>query len=244
MRQNEEFFYVDVGSLPKTKAEQYVRDLMNRYRNKLVYDSNTGELRDDKKYMSMLEDFWMPRREGGKGTEIDTLSGGENLGEMDDVKYFEEKLYKSLNIPLSRIETDTGFNMGRASEISRDELNFQKFIDRLRNKFNLLFLNALRVQCILKGIMKEDEWYKVVQDIRFDYVSDSYFTELKEYEILESRLNTLREINDSIGNYYSREWVRKNILRQSDADIKSQDKQIAFEREKGLLPDKNEGMGF
>ena len=186
----------------------------------------------------------MPRREGGKGTEIDTLSGGENLGEMDDVKYFEEKLYKSLNIPLSRIETDTGFNMGRASEISRDELNFQKFIDRLRNKFNLLFLNALRVQCILKGIMKEDEWYKVVQDIRFDYVSDSYFTELKEYEILESRLNTLREINDSIGNYYSREWVRKNILRQSDADIKSQDKQIAFEREKGLLPDKNEGMGF
>ena len=237
-------FYVDVGSLPKTKAEQYVRDLMNRYRNKLVYDSNTGELRDDKKYMSMLEDFWMPRREGGKGTEIDTLSGGENLGEMDDVKYFEEKLYKSLNIPLSRIETDTGFNMGRASEISRDELNFQKFIDRLRNKFNLLFLNALRVQCILKGIMKEDEWYKVVQDIRFDYVSDSYFTELKEYEILESRLNTLREINDSIGNYYSREWVRKNILRQSDADIKSQDKQIAFEREKGLLPDKNEGMGF
>ena len=236
-------FYVDVGSLPKNKAEQYVKGLMNRYRNKLVYDANTGEIRDDRKFMNMLEDYWFPRREGGKGTEVSTLDGGANLGEMDDVLYFEKKLYKSLNIPMSRLEADTGFNMGRASEITRDELNFQKFIDRLRNKFNLLFINALRVQCILKGIVKESEWYRIQQDIRFDYVSDSYFTESKEYEIIKERLDVLREISDHIGDYYSRDYVRRIILRQTDEEIKEQDKQIDFERERGLLPDKTQ-QGF
>ncbi len=238
-------FYVDVGSLPKTKAEQYVRELMNRYRNKLVYDASTGEVRDDRKYMSMMEDFWFPRREGGKGTQVDTLQGGQNLGEMDDVLYFEKKLYRSLSVPLSRIESDTGFNMGRASEIDRDELNFQKFIHRLRNKFNVLFLNALRVQLILKGVINEDEWYSIVQDLRFDYVSDSYFTESKDYEIIESRLRVLRDMNDYIGEYYSREWVRRNILRQTDRDMEEQDKQIDKERELGVIPPKSsEGMGF
>ena len=189
--------------------------------------------------MNMLEDYWFPRREGGKGTEVSTLDGGQNLGEMEDVMYFEKKLYKSLNIPMSRLEADSGFNMGRASEISRDELNFQKFINRLRNKFNLLFMNALRVQLILKGIIKEEDWYKMQQEIRFKYVSDSYFTESKEYEILKERLDVLREINDHIGDYYSRDFVRRNILRQSDQEIKEMDRQITKEREKGLLPDKN-----
>ena len=216
-------FYVDVGSLPKNKAEQYVKGLMNRYRNKLVYDANTGEIRDDRKFMNMLEDYWFPRREGGKGTEVSTLDGGQNLGEMDDVMYFEKKLYKALNIPLSRMETDTGFNMGRASEITRDELNFVKFIERLRNKFALLFTNALRVQCLLKGILKDDEWYRIQQDIRFEFASDSYFTESKENEVLQERLNILRDINDHIGDYYSREYVRRNILRQTDSEMKEID---------------------
>ena len=237
-------FYVDVGNLPKTKAEQYVRDLMNRYKNKLVYDASSGEMRDDRKFMSMLEDYWLPRREGGKGTEITTLDGGQNLGEMDDVLYFEKKLYKALDVPMSRIEADTGFNMGRASEISRDELNFQKFINRLRNKFNMLFINSLRVQCILKGIVSQDEFYKISQDLRFDYVSDSFFTESKEYEIIKERLDVMREMTEYIGEYYSREYVRKNILRQTDAEIKQQDKQIDIEREKGLLPEKNGDGGF
>jgi hypothetical protein len=236
-------FYVDVGSLPKNKAEQYVAQLMNRYRNKMVYDATTGEVRDDRKFQNMLEDYWFPRREGGKGTEVSTLDGGQNLGEMDDVMYFEKKLYKALNIPMSRLESDTGFNMGRASEITRDELNFQKFIDRLRNKFNLLFMNALRVQCILKGIVKEEEWYRMQESIRFDYVSDSYFTESKEYEIIKERLDVLREMNEHIGDYYSRDYVRRNILRQSDEEIKEQDRIIAKEREKGLLPEKNPDMG-
>jgi hypothetical protein len=233
-------FYVDVGSLPKNKAEQYVKGLMNRYRNKLVYDANTGEIRDDRKFMNMLEDYWFPRREGGKGTEVSTLDGGQNLGEMEDVLYFEKKLYKSLNIPISRLEADNGFNMGRASEISRDELNFQKFIDRLRAKFNLLFMNALRVQCLLKGIVSDVEWYRIQQDIRFEYVSDSYFTESKENESIQERLNILRDINDSVGDYYSREWVRKNVLRQTDQEISEMDKQINKEREQGLLPDRSQ----
>jgi hypothetical protein len=217
---------------------------MNRYKNKLVYDASSGEMRDDRKFMSMLEDYWLPRREGGKGTEITTLDGGQNLGEMDDVLYFEKKLYKALDVPMSRIEADTGFNMGRASEISRDELNFQKFINRLRNKFNMLFINSLRVQCILKGIVSQDEFYKISQDLRFDYVSDSFFTESKEYEIIKERLDVMREMTEYIGEYYSREYVRKNILRQTDAEIKQQDKQIDIEREKGLLPEKNGDGGF
>jgi hypothetical protein len=201
-------------------------------------------MRDDRKFMSMLEDYWLPRREGGKGTEITTLDGGQNLGEMDDVMYFEKKLYKALDVPLSRIEADTGFNMGRASEISRDELNFQKFINRLRNKFNMLFVNALRVQCILKGVVSQEEFYKISQDLRFDYVTDSFFTESKEYEIIKERLDVMREMTEYIGEYYSRDYVRKNILRQTDEEIKQQDKQIDIEREKGLLPEKNGDGGF
>ena len=237
-------FYVDVGNLPKTKAEQYVRELMNRYRNKLTYDASSGEMKDDRKYMSMLEDFWLPRREGGKGTEITTLDGGQNLGEMEDVLYFEKKLYKALDIPLSRLETDSGFNMGRASEISRDELNFQKFINRLRNKFNALFVNTLRVQLILKGIVSEKEFFSMLQDLRFEYVSDSFFAESKEYEIIKERLDVMRELSEYIGDYYSREWARKTILRQTDSDIKQQDEQIDKERELGLLPEKNGDGGF
>ena len=228
-------FYVDVGSLPKNKAEAYVRDLMNRYRNKLVYDASTGEIRDDKKFMSALEDYWLPRREGGKGTEIQTLDGGQNLGEMDDVEYFLKKLYKALNVPASRLEAENGFNMGRSSEITRDELKFQKYVDRLRNKFNDLFINLLRTQCILKGIMTEEDWYKIAQDIRFEYVTDSYFSELKDYEILSERLNILSSIEDHIGEFYSRDWVRKNILRQTDKEIRKQDKQINIEKEQGLI---------
>lgn len=233
-------FYVDVGSLPKNKAEAYVRDLMNRYRNKLVYDASTGEIRDDKKFMSALEDYWLPRREGGKGTEIQTLDGGQNLGEMADVEYFLKKLYKALNVPSSRLEAENGFNMGRSSEITRDELKFQKYVDRLRNKFDDLFKNLLRTQCILTGIMREEDWYKIVQDIRFEYVTDNYFSELKDYEILGERLNTLNQIENYIGEYYSRDWIRKNILRQTDKEIRKQDKQIDLEKEQGLIKPKDD----
>ena len=235
-------FYVDVGSLPKNKAEAYVRDLMNRYRTKLTYDASTGEIRDQKKHMSMLEDYWLPRREGGKGTEIQTLDGGQNLGEMEDVEYFLKKLYKALSIPQSRMEAENGFNMGRSSEITRDELKFYKYIQRLRTKFNSLFMHLLKTQCILKGIFKEEDWYKIEQDIRFEYVTDSYFTELKEYEILKERLDTLDTVQQHIGDYYSREWVRKNILQQTDKDIKRQDKAIQKERELGLIKDDTGGF--
>tara|TARA_Y100001963_G_scaffold39445_1_gene55185 strand:- start:20796 stop:22331 length:1536 start_codon:yes stop_codon:yes gene_type:complete len=228
-------FYIDVGSLPKNKAEQYLRDIMNRYRNKLVYDVNTGEIRDDKKHMSMLEDFWLPRREGGRGTEIDTLSGGENLGEMEDVEYFKKKLYRALNVPISRLESDNGFNMGRSSEINRDELKFFKFIDKQRQKFSELFLQAMRVQLVLKGIMKEEDWLKIMDDIKFDYARDSYFTELKNSEILSERMNLLRDMNEHIGKYYSIDWIRKHILHQTEEEIKEMDKEIQAEREKGLI---------
>lgn len=236
-------FYIDVGSLPKNKAEAYVRDLMNRYRTKLTYDATTGEVRDDKKHMSMLEDYWLPRREGGKGTQIETLDGGQNLGEMDDVEYFLKKLYKALSIPASRMEAENGFNMGRSSEITRDELKFNKYIERLRTKFNGLFTQLLRTQCILKGLMREEDWWKVEQDLKFEYVTDSYFTELKDYEILSERLTTLESVQEHIGDYYSREWVRRNILQQTDKDMKRQDKQIQKERELGLIKD-DSGGGF
>ena len=235
-------FYVDVGSLPKNKAEAYVRDLMNRYRTKLTYDASTGEIRDQKKFMSMLEDYWLPRREGGKGTEIQTLDGGQNLGEMEDVEYFLKKLYKALNVPQSRLEAENGFNMGRSSEITRDELKFYKYIERLRSKFNSIFIHLLKTQCILKGMMKEEDWFKIEQDIRFEYVTDSYFTELKEYEILKERLDTLDTVQQHIGDYYSREWVRKNILQQTDKEIKKQDKVIQKERELGLIKDDTGGF--
>ena len=228
-------FYIDVGNLPKVKAEQYLRDVMARYRNKLVYDASTGEIRDDKKHMSMLEDFWLPRREGGRGTEIDTLSGGENLGEMEDVEYFKKKLYRALNVPISRLESDNGFNMGRSSEINRDELKFFKFIDKQRQKFSELFLQAMRVQLVLKGIMKEEDWLKIMDDIKFDYARDSYFTELKNNEILTERMNLLRDMNEHIGKYYSIDWIRKHILHQTEEEIKEMDKEIQAEREKGLI---------
>tara|TARA_R110002050_G_scaffold33529_1_gene85223 strand:+ start:15 stop:803 length:789 start_codon:yes stop_codon:yes gene_type:complete len=226
-------FYIDVGSLPKTKAEQYLRDIMNKYKNKLVYDASTGEMRDDKRHMSMLEDFWLPRREGGRGTEISTLDGGQNLGEMEDVEYFKKKLYRALNVPVTRLEPDSGFNLGRESEITRDELKFSKFIDKLRSKFSDIFLQILKTQLILKGIMREDEWNKIVQDIRFDYIRDSYFTELKNTEIMKSRLELLRDIEDHIGTYFSRDFVRKNILRQTDPEIKDMDSQIDKEKSEG-----------
>jgi len=215
---------------------------MNRYRNKLTYDATTGEVRDDKKFMSMLEDFWLPRREGGKGTEIQTLDGGQNLGEMEDVEYFQKKLYKALNIPTSRMEAENGFNMGRSSEITRDELKFYKYIDRLRQRFSKVFLNLMKTQCILKGILKEEEWFKIEQYIRFDFQTDSYFTELKEYEILSERMNILRDVQDHIGDYYSRDWVRKNILRQTDKEIEQEDEKIVRERELGVIKDTSGGF--
>ena len=227
-------FYIDVGALPKNKAEQYLRDIMNRYRNKLVYDATTGEVRDDKKHMSMLEDYWLPRRDGGRGTEISTLDGGQNLGEMEDVEYFKKKLYRSLNIPQSRLEAENGFNMGRSSEITRDELKFFKFVERLRNKFSDLFLTLLKTQCILKGIMNEDDWNEIHQDIIFDFTRDSYFTELKENEILKERMEILRDASEYIGKYYSIGWIRKNVLRQSEEEMKELDKEIKSEADAGL----------
>lgn len=228
-------FYVDVGNLPKQKAEEYVRGLMNRYRNKLMYDPNTGEIADGRKHLSMLEDFWMPRREGGKGTEISTLQGGQNLSEMDDVKYFQKKLFQALNVPSSRLEESSGFNLGRASEISRDEVKFFKFIERLRMKFSELFLELLRVQLVLKGIIKENEWANMEGKLQFQFIKDSHFSELKENEILKERLLACRDAEDFIGKYFSREWVRKHILRQTEDDIEQIDKQIAEEQESGVI---------
>ena len=228
-------FYVDVGNLPKQKAEEYVRGLMQRYRNKLMYDPNTGEVQDSRKHMSMLEDFWMPRREGGRGTEIQTLEAGQNLSEMDDVKYFQKKLFQSLNVPASRLEESTGFNLGKASEISRDEVKFFKFVERLRMKFSELFLELLRVQLILKNIIKEDEWDAIEDRLAFKFAKDSHFSELKESEILKDRLQSARDAEDFVGKYYSREWVRKKILRQTEDDVEQIDKQIAAEQAAGLI---------
>lgn len=224
-------FYIDVGSLPKNKAEQYMRDQMNRFRNKLVYDANTGEIRDDRKHMSMLEDYWLPRREGGKGTEISTLPGGQNLGEMEDVLYFQKKLLKSLNIPISRIESENGFNMGRSSEITRDELKFAKFIDRLRLKFSELFLGFLRVQLLAKQIMSDEDWKIIYQDITFKFATDSYFAESKQAEVLKDRIAILRDAADYSGKFYSDRWLRKNLLRQTDQDIAEIDGQIQEEQQ-------------
>ena len=228
-------FYVDVGNLPKQKAEEYVRGLMNRYRNKLMYDPNSGEIQDSRKHLSMLEDFWMPRREGGRGTEITTLQGGQNLSEMEDVKYFQKKLYHSLNVPASRLEEQTGFNLGRASEISRDEVKFFKFVERLRMKFSELFLELLRVQLTLKGIIREDEWKDIEDKLAFKFAKDSHFSELKESEILKDRLQSARDAEDFVGKYYSREWVRKKILRQTEDEVEQIDKQIQVEQKLGLL---------
>ena len=223
-------FYIDVGNMPTIKADQYLRDIMVRYRNKLVYDSTTGEIRDDRKHLSMLEDFWLPRREGGKGTEITTLPGGQNLGELEDVKYFEKKLYKSLGVPVSRLEPQQGFSLGRSTEITRDELKFNKFVMRLRNKFSTLFDDILRVQLVLKKVCTEEEWKTFKEKIWYDYKKDNNFTELKETELLTNRLATLQLLDPYVGRYYSMEWARKNILQQTEEDIQEIDEQIVNEQ--------------
>lgn len=218
-------FYIDVGNLPKLKAEQYVNDIMNKFRNKIVYDAVSGEIRNDRKHMSMMEDFWMPRREGGKGTEITTLPGGQTLGQIDDINYFQNKLFQALNVPLGRLQPQQGFSLGRSSEITRDEIKFNKFIGRLRKKFSNLLADALRIQIVLKGIIREDEWDDVKQKLQFDYQRDNFFTELKTNEMLLQRVTTLQQIAPFVGTYYSIEWVQKNLLMQSDDDIKTIAKQ-------------------
>jgi len=225
-------FYIDVGNLPKLKAEQYLQQVMNRYKQKMIYNAATGEVQDQRKHLSMLEDFWLPRREGGRGTEISTLPGGQNLGETDDIEYFRKKLYKSLNVPISRIEgTDsTQFNLGRASEITRDEVKFGKFIGRLRHRFSVLFTDLLRVQLILRGIIKEEDWWEVRDRIRYIWAKDSHFMELKNSEILRDRFELVSMAEEYVGNYISKEYLRKNILQQSDEQMKDIDKQIAAEK--------------
>ena len=235
-------FYIDVGNLPKIKAEQYLKDIMTRYKNKMVYDAETGELRDDRKHMSMLEDYWLPRREGGRGTEITTLPGGENLGELDDVIYFQKKLYKALNVPSSRLEQESGFVLGRAAEISRDEVKFTRFIERLRNRFGHLFNTCLEKQLILKGILTLNDWRMIEQKIHYEWQTDSQFAELKEAEMLTERLNLLQSMNfadEIVGNFYSKEFVRKRILKQTQEEIMEIDKQI--ELEKAAAPPEEEG---
>jgi len=222
-------FYIDVGNLPKAKAEQYLADVMHKYRNKLVYNAETGEIKDDRKHMSMLEDFWLPRREGGRGTEITTLPGGQNLADIDDIEYFKKKLYQSLNVPATRMEADNGFNMGRASEISRDELKFNKFTNRLQKKFARVFTDILRTHLILKEVVTGEEFDKFRDFLQFDFATDNHFTELKEAEILRERMDTLGTVSEYIGKYYSNEYVRKYILRQTEDDIKLIDTQIQDE---------------
>lgn len=224
-------FYIDVGNLPRGKAEQYMKDIMARYRNKLVYDAATGNIRDDRKHMSMLEDFWLPRREGGRGTEITTLPGGDNLGQIDDIVYFQKRMYRSLNVPINRLEQEAQFSLGRSTEVSRDELKFQKFIDRLRRRFAQLFYDILRKQLILKGIITQEDWDTMKNDIVVDYVRDNHFTELRDSELLRERIQTLDQISNYVGDYYSKEWIQKNVLQLSDEDIEKMKKEIAGETE-------------
>ena len=219
-------FYIDVGNLPKARAEQYLKEVQTSYRNKLVYNADTGEVKDDRKHMNMLEDFWLPRREGGRGTEISTLPGGQNLGEIEDILYFQKKLYKSLNVPISRLETETAFAIGRATEISRDEVKFSRFIDRLRVKFARLFDDILKTQLILKNVCTEEDWKKSKEYISYDFQKDGHFVELKEAEILRERVNTLEQLDQFVGKYYSEQWIRKNVLRQSEAEIADINKEI------------------
>ena len=230
-------FYIDVGNLPKVKAEQYLKEVMSRYRNKLVYDASTVEVRDDRKFMSMMEDFWLPRREGGRGTEITTLPGGQNLGELTDIEYFQKKLYRALGVPESRIASDGGFNLGRSSEILRDELKFAKFVGRLRKRFSNLFNNLLKTQLILKNIITPEDWDKLSDHIQYDFLYDNQFAELKESELLNERLGTLATIEPYIGKYYSNHYVRTKVLRQSDSEIEELDEQIEKEIKDGIIPD-------
>ena len=232
-------FYIDVGNLPKVKAEQYLKEVMSRYRNKLVYDASTGEVRDDRKFMSMMEDFWLPRREGGRGTEITTLPGGQNLGELTDIEYFQKKLYRALGVPESRIASDGGFNLGRSSEILRDELKFAKFVGRLRKRFSNLFNNLLKTQLILKNIITPEDWDTLSDHIQYDFLYDNQFAELKESELMNERLGTLATIEPYIGKYFSSHYVRTKVLRQTDQEIEEQDQLIKKEIKDGIIPDPN-----
>lgn len=230
-------FYIDVGNLPKVKAEQYLRDVMMRYRNKLVYDASTGEIRDDKKFMAMLEDFWLPRREGGRGTEISTLPGGQNLGEITDIEYFKKKLYRSLNVPPSRMDGEGGFNLGRSSEILRDEVKFTKFVARLRKRFAAMFSDMLKTQLILKNIITPEDWAVMDEHIQYDFLYDNHFSELKDAELLNERLNMVQVAEPYVGKYFSQDYIRRKILRQTDIEIIEQDKLIKKEIEDGIIPD-------
>jgi hypothetical protein len=241
-------FYIDVGNLPKIKAEQYLKDVMNRYRNKLVYDATTGEIRDDRNHMSMLEDFWLPRREGGRGTEISTLPGGSNLGEIDDIQYFRTKLYRSLNVPISRMEAEGGFSLGRSTEITRDELKFTKFVQRIRKKFSPLFTDILKTQLLLKGIIAPEDWPEIQEHLQYDYLADGHFAELKDAELLENRLNQLQTVEAYIGTFFSKEYVLKKVLRMTDSDIQEMRDQIKKEIELDpmdggiVVPDGGDGI--
>ena len=241
-------FYIDVGNLPKVKAEQYLKDVMNRYRNKLVYDATTGEIRDDRNHMSMLEDFWLPRREGGRGTEITTLPGGSNLGEIDDIVYFQRKLYRSLNVPISRLEAENGFSMGRASEITRDELKFTKFVQRIRKKFTPLFTDLLKTNLLLKGIISPEDWPRMQEHIQYDFMEDGHFAELKDAELLNDRIQTLDGIQSYIGTFFSKEYVLKKVLNMTDAEVQEMRDQMKKELETDPLdggidmPDGGDGI--
>jgi len=241
-------FYIDVGNLPKVKAEQYLKDVMNRYRNKLVYDATTGEIRDDRNHMSMLEDFWLPRREGGRGTEITTLPGGSNLGEIDDIVYFQRKLYRSLNVPISRLEAENGFSMGRASEITRDELKFTKFVQRIRKKFTPLFTDLLKTNLLLKGVISPEDWPRMQEHIQYDFMEDGHFAELKDAELLNDRLQTLDSVQSYIGTFFSKEYVLKKVLNMTDAEVIEMRDQIAKELKTDpmdggiVLPDAGDGI--
>ena len=226
-------FYIDVGNLPKGKAEEYLRGIMNQYRNKLVYDAKTGDIKDDRKHMSMLEDFFLPRREGGRGTEITTLPGGENLGQIDDIIYFQKKLYKSLNVPVNRLEQEAQYSLGRTTEITRDEVKFKKFIDRLRKRFSDLFMQLLKTQLLLKGIITEADWKEWKESIVFNFIEDNYFSELKQSEMLRERFEMLGSLDEYVGKYISNEWIRKNVLRQTDDEIEEIQKQIDQETKDG-----------
>jgi hypothetical protein len=241
-------FYIDVGNLPKVKAEQYLKDVMNRYRNKLVYDASTGEIRDDRNHMSMLEDFWLPRREGGRGTEISTLPGGSNLGEIDDIVYFQRKLYRSLNVPISRLEAENGFSMGRASEITRDELKFTKFVQRIRKKFVPLFTDLLKTNLLLKGVISPEDWPRMQEHIQYDFMEDGHFAELKDAELLNDRIQTLDSIQSYIGTFFSKEYVLRKVLNMTDAEIEEMRVQMKKELETDPLdgginmPDGGDGI--
>jgi hypothetical protein len=233
-------FYVDIGNLPRGKADQYMKDIMTKYRNKLVYDASTGQIKDDRKHMSMLEDFWLPRRENGRGTSVETLPGGDNLGQIDDIIYFQKRLYRSLNVPVNRLEQENQFSLGRSSEITRDEVKFQKFVDRIRRRFGTMFLGILKKQLILKGIITAQDWEEWKDDLYVDYIKDNHFAELKDAEILQNRIGIMNEITQYVGEYYSKEWIQKNVLMLDDEEIALMQKQIDKEMAEGDIPDPEE----